>query len=87
MDLSRMRIPTPVLPYWVQPSSVVAVRPLGEITKKTLDPSITKLEALDDVCVKENLEIVNNDYNMGWKPVSDSIAITTIVLGNSHNLI
>jgi hypothetical protein len=52
-----------------------------------IHPSITKLEALDDVCVKENLEIVNNDYNIGWKPALDSIAITTIILGNGHDLI
>ncbi len=52
-----------------------------------IHPSITKLEALDDVCVKDNFEIVNNDYDMGWKPALDSIAITTIVLGNGHNLI
>ncbi len=52
-----------------------------------IHPSITKLEALDNVCVKENLEIVVNDYDMGWKLVSDSIAITTIVLGNGHDLI
>jgi hypothetical protein len=54
---------------------------------RLIHPSITKLEALDNVCVKENLEIVNNDCNMGWKLALDSIAITTIVLGNGHNLI
>ncbi len=52
-----------------------------------IHPSITKLEALEDDCLKENLEIADNDYDMGWKPALDSIVITTIVLGNSHNLI
>ncbi len=52
-----------------------------------IHPSITKLEALDDVCVKENLEIVDNDYDLGWKPVPDSIAITMIILSNGNNLI
>ncbi len=41
-----------------------------------IHPSFTKLEALDDVCVKENLEIADNDFGMGWKPELDSINIT-----------
>ncbi len=41
-----------------------------------IHPSFTKLEALEDVCVKENLEIANNDFGMGWKPELDSIDIT-----------
>jgi hypothetical protein len=41
-----------------------------------IHPSFTKLEALDDVCVKENLETADNDFGMGWKPESDSIDIT-----------
>ncbi len=52
-----------------------------------IHPSIMQLEALDDVCVKDNLEIIDDDYDMGWKPVLDSIAITKIVLGNGHDLI
>ncbi len=37
--------------------------------------------------MKENLERVDDDYDMGQKQALDSVAITTIVLGNSHNLI
>ncbi len=41
-----------------------------------IHPSFTKLEALDNVCGKENLEIANNDFDMGWKPGLDLIFIT-----------
>jgi hypothetical protein len=52
-----------------------------------IHPRTPKLEALDDVCVKENLDIVDDDNDIGWKPASDSIAIALIVLGNSDDLI
>ncbi|KAL3806958.1 hypothetical protein ACHAXA_011375 [Cyclostephanos tholiformis] len=54
---------------------------------RLIHPGVTKLESLDDVCVKENLEIVDDDDDIGWKPASDSIAITSIVLGDGHDQI
>jgi hypothetical protein len=45
----------------------------------------TKLEALNDVCVKANLEIVDDGEVVGRKPASDALAITSLVLSNSGN--
>ncbi|KAL7537014.1 hypothetical protein ACHAXR_007547 [Thalassiosira sp. AJA248-18] len=46
-----------------------------------IHPETKKFEALEDVCVKENLEIV--DDTIGRKPASDSIAIASLLLGDS----
>ncbi len=48
-----------------------------------IHPDETKLEALNDVCVKANLEIVDDGEVVGRKPASDALAITYLVLGDS----
>ena len=46
-----------------------------------IHPEITKFEVLDDVCVKANLDIVDDGNAIGRRPASDSIAITSLILG------
>ena len=48
-----------------------------------IHPEITKFEVLDDVCVKANLDIVDDGNDIGRRPASDSIAITSLILGES----
>lgn len=48
-----------------------------------IHPDLTKFEALDDVCVKANLDIVDDGNDIGRRPASDSIAITSLILGDS----
>lgn len=48
-------------------------------------PDTKKLEALDDVCVLENLGIIDDGKTRGRKPASDIIAISSILLGDNDN--
>ena len=48
-----------------------------------IHPEMTKFEVLDDVCVKANLDIVDDGNDIGRRPASDSIAITSLILGDS----
>lgn len=50
-----------------------------------IHPHETRLEALDDVCVKANLEIVDDGDVVGRKPASDAIAITSLLLSDGGN--
>ena len=50
-----------------------------------IHPEETKLEALNDMCVKSNLDIIDDGDDVGRKPASDALAITTLVLSDSGN--
>lgn len=54
------------------------------ISLRFIHPGTLRLVALEDVCVKENLAIVD-DEDVGWRPGSDSIAIASLVLGNGDD--
>ena len=54
-------------------------------TLRLINPEVTKFEALDDVCVKESLEIVDDGNDVGQRPASDSIAMASLILGDSDN--
>ena len=54
-------------------------------TLRLINPEDTKFEALDDVCVKETLEIVDDGNDVGRRPASDSIAMASLILGDSDN--
>lgn len=50
-----------------------------------IHPEMIEFEALEDVCVKENLDIVDDGNDIGLRPASDSIAITSLILGDGGN--
>jgi hypothetical protein len=52
---------------------------------RLIHPEVTKFEALDDVCVKGSLEIIDDGNDIGRKPASDSIAMASLILGDSDN--
>jgi len=52
-----------------------------------IHPQVRELDMmlLEDVCVKSDLGMVDDGNTVGRRPASDSIAITSLVLGDSHD--
>jgi len=50
-----------------------------------IHPEVKKFESLEDVCVRENLSMVDDGNTIGRKPASDSIAIVSLILGDHDN--
>eukprot|EP00578_Thalassiosira_sp_NH16_P002999 CAMPEP_0181140008 /NCGR_PEP_ID=MMETSP1071-20121207/35083_1 /TAXON_ID=35127 /ORGANISM="Thalassiosira sp., Strain NH16" /LENGTH=1022 /DNA_ID=CAMNT_0023226947 /DNA_START=76 /DNA_END=3144 /DNA_ORIENTATION=+ len=52
-----------------------------------IHPKVMEFEALENVCVKQNLEVVDDGLHVGVKPASDSIALASLLLGDSDIMI
>ena len=50
-----------------------------------IHPGIKQFETLDDVCVKANMEMIDDGTDIGRRPASDSIAMASLLLGNTDN--
>ena len=50
-----------------------------------IHPDVNKFESLEDVCVREDLAMVDDGNSIGRKPASDSIAIVSLLLGDHDN--
>mmetsp|Transcript_10248 Transcript_10248/g.22785 ORF Transcript_10248/g.22785 Transcript_10248/m.22785 type:complete len:700 (-) Transcript_10248:194-2293(-) len=50
-----------------------------------IHPQVQKFETLEDVCVKQNFGIVDDGNIVGRKPASDSIALASLLLGDSDS--
>jgi len=50
-----------------------------------IHPEVKKFESLEDVCVREDLSMVDDGNSIGHNPASDSIAIVSLILGDHDN--
>ncbi|KAL9187112.1 hypothetical protein ACHAXT_010832 [Thalassiosira profunda] len=53
---------------------------------RLIHPDVRSFEALEDVCVRADLSLVDDGNTVGRRPASDSIAIASLLLGDGKNL-
>lgn len=73
-----------VAPGRSDPNSTLLLRALKAL--HLTNPQLTKFISLEDVCVRTDMSIVDDGTQIGRRPASDAIAITSLLLGDSTEM-